>query len=83
MFADAGDDILQFAALGHVIEHVIDGDQRNERPVRQYRRPLEAAQVIAAIEHAGGKPDGFLRGRLFQPQQQRMQLVGIERAPAA
>ena len=30
MLADAGHDILQGAALGCVIEHVIDGDQRHK-----------------------------------------------------
>ena len=29
MLADAGDDVLQRAALRRVIEHVVDGDQRN------------------------------------------------------
>ena len=37
MLADAGDDVLQRAAFGRVIEHVVDGDQRHEGSRRQYR----------------------------------------------
>ena len=45
------------AALGRVIEHVADGDQRHAGLRGNRLEPGQPARIVAAIEHAGGKPD--------------------------
>ena len=57
VLADAGDDILQRPAFGRVIEHVVDGDQRDERAVGDVLQLRQPAAVVAAIKQAGRKPD--------------------------
>ena len=59
VLADAGHDVLQGPPLGHVIEHVVHGDQRNEGCLGDRLETREPAVVVAAIEHAGGEPDGL------------------------
>ena len=57
MLADAGEDILQRAALGRVIEHVVGGKQGNAGGTR-YLLPLaQAALVVAAIRHISAEPN--------------------------
>ncbi len=75
VLADAGDDVLQRAALGRVIEHVVDGDQRHAGLRGDRLEPGQPARIVAAIEHAGGKPDrarrrgtqGAEEGRYLSP----------------
>ena len=52
VLADAGEHVLQFAAVGMVIEHVVDGDQRHAGLPRQRGALAEPRAVVAAIEHA-------------------------------
>jgi hypothetical protein len=59
VLADAGHDIVERAPLGRVIEHVVDGNQRDARLAGQRGKPRQAAVVVAAIENARGKPHGF------------------------
>ena len=57
MLADAGDDILQFALVGLVIERVIDRDQRHlcsRAPASA--DALQAAAVFAGVKHGGRQP---------------------------
>jgi hypothetical protein len=77
VLADAGDDVLQRPPLGRVIEHVVDGNQRDARLGGEPGEAGQPAMVVAAIEHGGGEPDGARRG-LFQPLQQRVQYAGID-----
>ena len=66
VLADAGDDILQRAPLGRVIEHVVDGDQRNAGVVaRSSASRASRRAIVAAIEHAGGEPDASRREARF------------------
>ena len=53
MLANASDDILERAAFGHMIEHVIDRDERNERGVGHILQFLQPAAIIAAIKQTG------------------------------
>ena len=46
----------EFAPVGMVIEHVVDGDQRHACLPRQRGALAEPRAVVAAIEHAGGEP---------------------------
>ena len=66
MLANAGDDILQHAAPGMMIENVIGGDQGNEIAGRDAGELRHAAPVVAAIEKAGCKPERLFRGVLLQ-----------------
>ncbi len=66
MLADAGDDVLQHAAPGMMIENVIGGDQRNEIVGRDAGELRHPPPVVAAIEKAGRKPDRAFRGMLLQ-----------------
>ncbi len=61
MLADAGDDVLQRTPLGHMIEHVVDGDERHARGAGDAGKTLQAAGVVAMMEHAGGEPDALWR----------------------
>ena len=56
MLADAGEHVLQFAPVGVVIEHVVDGDQRHAGLRARVDAQRKPRAVIAAIEHAGGEP---------------------------
>ena len=69
VLADAGDDVLQRAPFGRVIEHVIDGDQRHTGVAAMCSKPRKPPGIIAAIKQAGGEPDGTARRGLRQPRQ--------------
>ena len=56
MRADAGDDVLQRAPLGRVVEHVAYRDERHIRRSRERGEAREPAGVVAAIEHARAEP---------------------------
>ena len=68
MLADAGDDVLQFAPFGRVIEHVIGGEQRHSGGARHALPFAQAAAVIALMGHgdAEPKPAGCGGEKLFQ-----------------
>ena len=70
MLADAGDDILQRAPLGRVIEHVADRDERHVRCGRERGEAGEPPGVVAAIEHARAEPHRAGR-RLAQAGEER------------
>ncbi len=53
--ADAGDDVLQRAPLGHVVEHVVGGDQRQIVPRGKRGETLQPLGVVAAIEMLRGE----------------------------
>ena len=55
LLADAGDDVGERAAVGMVIMHVVDGDQRHARLARQVLAAREPRPVAAAIEHRRGE----------------------------
>ena len=50
MLADASDDVLQHASFRRVIEHIVDGDQRDETLARNRCKSLETTDIVAAIE---------------------------------
>jgi hypothetical protein len=53
MLADAGHHILQRPPLGHMIEHVVGGDEGQAMLRSQLGKPADAARIIAAVEMAG------------------------------
>ena len=57
MLADAGDDVLQLAPFGTVIEHIIGGQQRHTSGARHTLPFPQAAAVIALMRHGDSKPD--------------------------
>ena len=77
MLANAGDDILQRPAFGHMIKHVIHGDQRNKRAVGHVPELCQPAAVIAAIKQAGSEPHGAA-GNLLETAKHFDQRVGID-----
>ena len=62
VLADAGEHVLQFAPVGMVIEHVVDGDQRHAGMARKLGAAEKPRAVVAAIEHGGGEPHAAGRG---------------------
>ena len=56
MLADAGQDILQLALVGVVVECIIDGDQRRARRPRHFLQGVQAAAVFTCIKHGGCQP---------------------------
>ena len=73
VFADAGDDVLQHAAFRYMIEHVVDGDHRNETIMRDLGELAQPAGVVAAIEKTCRQPDRPPRCVLRQFSDQRRQ----------
>ena len=58
--ADAGEHVGKRPALRHVIEHVVDGNERCARALAELVEQAETARLVAAITvHAGKK--GALR----------------------
>ena len=55
-FADAGEHVGERAAVGMVIEHVVDRDQRHLRLARQFFEAREPRAIASAIEHRCGEP---------------------------
>ena len=53
--ADRGQHVLQRPALARVIVDVVGGDQGGLVPLGQGRQPVEAAHVVAPVEHVGGE----------------------------
>ena len=62
--ADGGDHVLQHAARGMVVEHVIGGEQRHLVTLRQLGKAVEPGTVVAAVEMAGGEIERRLEPRL-------------------
>ncbi len=59
-FPNAGEHVLQGAAVGRVVEHGTGGDQRRARALPELGEGLDAGAVVAAI----GMPRGEIeRGR--------------------
>ena len=57
VLADAGDDVLQFAPLGRVIQHIIAGQQRHTSGARHALPFAQAAAVIALMRHGDSEPN--------------------------
>ncbi len=62
---DTGENILQIALPGGVIEHVIGGDQRHSMGLCQKPQMMETAQIITLMPHARPKPEGNRDAREF------------------
>jgi hypothetical protein len=60
-----------------MIEDVVDGDERNEGSIGYVVQPSEPTRIVAAIEHAGGEPDGPRRGFL-QSEQKHAKPLGMD-----
>jgi hypothetical protein len=58
--ADAGEHVLQGAAVGRVIEHGAGGDEGKTHACRQLRQGLDAGAIIAAIRVTGGEVEARL-----------------------
>ena len=56
LLADTGQHILQRAARGVVIQHLVGREQRHMGRWRDAMQPRQTALVVAAIEQARGKP---------------------------
>ena len=68
LFADAGQDILQAAARGMVIQHFIGREQRHAGGCGDMMKPRQAAPVVAAVQQARRQPHA-IRAALLQPIQ--------------
>ena len=82
LLADAGQHVLQPAAGGMVVQHLVGREQRHLGGERQTMQPRQPAPVVAAIDQAGGEPDAigpaclqplqkFLRERCVKAMRQR------------
>jgi hypothetical protein len=80
MLANTGDDILKRAAFRPMIEHVVDGNERDKRSVCRIFQFLQPAPVVAAIKQAGREPYGAMRRGVFQPVQDTDQRLGVDPA---
>ena len=60
-----------------MIENVIDGNERNESSIGNISQTMQASCVVAAIKHAGRKPNRPRRG-LLQPNQKRAKPLGVD-----
>ena len=56
--ADRGQHVLQGPALARVVVDVVGGDQRRLVALGQRRETVEAAAVVAPVEHVGGEVEG-------------------------
>ena len=56
LLADAGQHVLQRAARGMMVQHLVGREQRHLRREREAMQPRQTAPVVAAIEQAGGEP---------------------------
>ena len=56
--ADRGQHVLQRPALARVVVDVVGGDQRRLVAFGQRCQPVEAAAIIAPVEHVGGEVEG-------------------------
>jgi hypothetical protein len=74
--ANAGHDVLQGPPLRRMIQHVVHGDQRHRCAFGDRGEPLQAAGIVAAIQHAGGEPDGVPNAQGLQPRENLAQRVG-------
>ena len=52
---DRGQHVLQRPAHRHVVVHVVGGDERCCVPLAERREAVEAAHVVAPVEHVGGE----------------------------
>ena len=64
--ANAGHDILQVALAGHVIEHVVDRDERNAGGRAEPGQAGEPPSIVTLPVHGRGQPDSARR-RLADP----------------
>ena len=56
--ADRGQHVLQGPALARVVVDVVGGDEGYLVALGQRRQPVEAATVVAPVEHVGGEVEG-------------------------
>ncbi len=57
---DAGDDILQSAAGGFVIMHIVGGDEGNVGVARKRCQLFQCAMVFRGIEAPGGEREAII-----------------------
>ena len=62
LLADAGEDVLQVAGAGLVVERVVDGEERHGGGAGDAPEARQPAPVVAAAMHGGGEPDRAGRG---------------------
>ena len=63
LLADAGDDVGERAALGRMIVHVVDGDERGAHARAQFIEPAEPARLVAALAMDAGEKRAAARCR--------------------
>ncbi len=56
--ADAGEDILQRAALGDVIVDIVGGDEGDLEIAREVGEFFEVGRIFAVVEAGGGQREG-------------------------
>ena len=78
MLPNACDDILKRPAFGHMIKHVVHGDQRNQRAVGRILQLCQPAAVIAAIKQTRRKPHRAAGRTLLEAAKHFDQRVGID-----
>ncbi len=59
-------------AVGMMVEHVVDGDQRHMRLARQRSGLRQACLVASAIKHGGGQPHAARGGGTELGQERRV-----------
>ncbi len=74
VLADAGDDVLQRAAFGCVIEDVVDGDERCVRFLRHALKFFQTPLVVAGKGKRRGEPEAIGRC-LFQPRERGLRFL--------
>ncbi len=77
LLADTGQHVLQPAAGGMVVQHLIGRQQRDFCRARDAMQPRQPALVVAAVEQACGKPDA-IGAAVFQPLQNFLRASPVE-----
>ncbi len=68
LLANAGEHILQRAARGVMIQHLVGGEQRHMGRQREMMQPRQTAPVVAAVQQARRQPHA-IGAALPQPVQ--------------
>ena len=77
LLADAGEDVLQAAARGMVIQHFVGREQRHAGRCGDMMKPRQAAPVVAAVEKTRRQPYA-IRAAAPQPIQHLERLRRLE-----
>ena len=81
--ADAGENVLQGAAMGRVIKHAAGGDERNAGARGELRQSGDAGAIVAAISVPRREIEVLMRPhRLLDTQELQFEIRGVMPAKA-